>query len=118
MQETLIERMNHAAAHCETMFDAEWEAEQLRHGAKRIEVLEANLRPDWDEAGEAATLAAAAEDADEWMALIERLHDHGRGPWKFSEPDSLEKLRGCRRALRRFLTPNAEVTGLAPEKGD
>lgn len=69
------------------------------------------LRPEWDTVGEALTLAAAAEDADEWMALIERLHNNGRGPWKFSEPDSLEKLRGCRQALRRFLTPNLEVRG-------
>ena len=68
--------------------------------------LRGTLRPERDDAGEAMTLAAAAEDADEWLALIERLHKYGRGPWKFSQPDSLEKLRGCRRALRRFLTPN------------
>ena len=71
----------------------------------------AMLRADWDEAGEATTLAAAAEDADEWMALIERLHNDGRGPWKFSDATSLERLRGCRMALRRFLTPNAKVRG-------
>lgn len=70
----------------------------------------AMLRTEWDEDGEAATLAAAAEDADEWLALIERLHNDGRGPWKFSDATSLERLLGCRRALRRFLTPNVELT--------
>ena len=83
-------RMRQVSALCD-------EAERLR----------SEMRPEWDDAGEATTLAAAAEDADEWMALIERLHNSGLGPWKFSQPDSLEKLRGCRRALRRFLTPNA-----------
>ena len=73
--------------------------------------LRMNQRAEWDDEGEANTLAAAAEDADEWLALIERLHKDGRGPWKFSQADSLEKLRGCRRALRLFLTPNAAVTG-------
>src|SRR5574337_513308 len=33
------------------------------------------LRPEWNEEGEAMTLASAAEDADEWLALIERLHN-------------------------------------------
>ena len=37
MKETLTERMRHAAAHCETLYDAEWEAQQLRDGAKEIE---------------------------------------------------------------------------------
>lgn len=64
---------------------------------------EATLRPEWDVDGEPLSLAAAAEDADEWLGLIERLHAEGRGPWKFSDTNSLEKLRGCRRALRRFL---------------
>lgn len=76
----------------------------------------AMLRAEWNEEGEAATLAAAAEDADEWMALIERLHNEGRGPWKFSDATSLEKLRGCRRALRRFLTPNTRSTTYSSDK--
>ena len=42
-------------------------------------------------------------DADEWLALIERLHNNGRGPWKFSDPESAGKLRGCRASLRRFI---------------
>ena len=67
--------------------------------------LRSEMRPEWDAAGEAQTLAAAAEDADIWLALIERLHNDGRGPWKLSDATSLEKLLGCRRALRRFLTP-------------
>lgn len=57
----------------------------------------------WDDAGEATTLVAAAADADEWLALIERLHNNGCGPWKFSDPDSAVKLRGCRASLRRFI---------------
>ena len=46
---------------------------------------------------------AAAADADEWLALIERLHNNGRGPWKFSDPESAGKLRGCRASLHRFI---------------
>ncbi len=80
------------------------QCEPCRTEAERDRLL-AMLRPVWNEVGEAETLAAAAEDADEWLALIERLHQMGR--WKFSEADSAEKLRGCRAALRRFLTPNA-----------
>lgn len=57
----------------------------------------------WDDAGEATTLAAAAADADEWLALIEQLHNNGRGPWKFSDPESAGKLRGCRASLHRFI---------------
>lgn len=87
-----------------------WPAVKMRQISAlcdEAERLRAEMKPEWDEAGEAKTLAAAAEDSDEWMALIERLHNNGRGPWKFSQPDSLQKLRGCRAALRRFLTPNA-----------
>lgn len=69
------------------------------------------LRPEWNEEGEAMTLASAAEDADEWLALIERLHNDGLGPWKFSDAHSLDRLRGCRRALRHFLVANVEVRG-------
>ena len=72
--------------------------------------------PVWEN-GFAANLAAAAEDADKWMELIERLHNDGAGPWKFSQRDSLAKLRACRRILRGFLSPNVKVTGAAPEKG-
>lgn len=61
--------------------------------------------PEWDDDGMPQNLLAAAEDADEWLALIERLH--GLRRWKFSEPDSLAKLRACRSELRRFMTPNA-----------
>lgn len=75
---------------------------------ERIEELEADSRPEWNDIGEAATLAGAAEDADEWLALIERLHHAGR--WKFSDSDSAEKLRGCRQVLRRFLTPRLVVS--------
>ena len=57
----------------------------------------------WDGAGEATTLAAAAANAGEWLALIERLHNNGRGPWKFSDPASIGNLKGCRAALHRFI---------------
>ncbi len=77
--------------------------EGIEDGAHRIAQI---LAPKWNDDGEATNLTSAAEDADEWLALIERLHNDGRGPWKFSDATSLERLRGCRRALRRFLTPN------------
>ena len=79
-----------------------WETEPFFSAAQMAALAP---RAEWDDAGEAASLAAAAEDADEWLALIERLHESGR--WKFSEADSAEKLRGCRRALRRLLASNA-----------
>ena len=76
---------------------------ELIRRLRAAEKLQAALVPEWDEGGEARTLAAAAYDADEWMALIQRLNDSGRGPWKFSDPESAEKLRGCRKALKRLL---------------
>ena len=76
---------------------------ELIRRMRAAEKLQAALVPEWDEVGEARTLAAAAYDADEWMALIQRLNDSGRGPWKFSDPESAEKLRGCRKALKRLL---------------
>jgi len=69
----------------------------------------------WDNDGEATTLAAAAADADEWLALIERLHNNGRGPWKFSDPESLEKLKGCRASLHKFI--DAERAKVESTKG-
>ena len=72
-------------------------AEMLELAMKTIDEL------GWDDAGEATTLAAAAADADEWLALIEQLHNNGRGPWKFSDPESAGKLRGCRASLHRFI---------------
>ena len=56
--------------------------------------------PEWI-AGEPANLQAAARDADEWLALIQRLNDAGR--WRFSQPDSRAKLDGCRVALSKIL---------------
>lgn len=64
--------------------------------------------------GEPQNLQAAAADADEWLALIERLHAAGR--WQFSESDSRYKLACCRDALQRFLRPNVEAKGLAPKR--
>lgn len=72
-------------------------AEMLEPAMKTIDEL------GWDDAGEATTLAAAAADADEWLALIERLHNNGRGPWKFSDPESAGNLSGCRASLHRFI---------------
>lgn len=57
--------------------------------------------PVWVE-GRPANLAAAAKDADEWLALIQRLNDAGH--WKFSEPDSRARLDGCRAALAAMST--------------
>ena len=38
-EDQLVDRMRHAACHCEGQFDAEWEALQLRDGADEIERL-------------------------------------------------------------------------------
>ena len=57
--------------------------------------------PQWSESGEAVNLHAAAEDAEEWLALIQRLH--GAGKWHFSKSDTADKLAGCRAALRKQL---------------
>lgn len=64
-------------------------------------------KAEWNEYGIPTNLLAAAEDADEWLALIERLNAADK--WKFSEPDSLKKLRSCRAELRRFMAPNDAV---------
>lgn len=66
--------------------------------------------PSWDSAGQPTNLAAAAADAGEWLALIERLV--ASGAWKFGQPDSMERLRGCRAQLARLLPGPARV---APE---
>lgn len=50
-------------------------------------------------------MAAAALDADEWLALIERLNDAGR--WPLSESDSRAKLAACRRALQMIVAHGA-----------
>lgn len=44
MDETLTERMRHAAVHVE-VYDQEWEATQLRDGAAEIERLREALKP-------------------------------------------------------------------------
>lgn len=47
MKETLTERMRHAAAHVE-LYDQQWEAEQLRDGAKALDKLREWMREtDW-----------------------------------------------------------------------
>lgn len=81
----------------------------IYEAVEEIEMLRDELRPMWNDAGEAATLAAAAEDADEWLLLIERLH--GRGVWKFPDGESLQKLRCCRESLRSRLRHNAKLKG-------
>ena len=59
------------------------------------------MGPIWFE-GAPENLEAAAEDADKWLELIERLHAAGR--WQFGDPESLQKLSACRTILRRYLT--------------
>ena len=80
------------------------QCEPCKTAAERDE-LKREFAPTWNEAGEPTTLAAAAEDADEWLALIEKLH--GRGVWQFSERESLQNLRDCRESLRSHLRSNA-----------
>ena len=66
----------------------------------RKDAVLAESAPEWRD-GVAANLRAAAEDAEMWLELIQRLHAAGR--WKFSEPDSVKRLAGCREALRKQL---------------
>lgn len=70
-----------------------------------IPLRHAQQAPEWD-GGEPANLQAAARDADEWLALIQRLNDAGR--WRFSQPDSRSKLDGCRAALSKILCAPAQ----------
>jgi len=70
-----------------------------------IPLRHAQQAPEWD-GGEPVNLQAAARDADEWLALIQRLNDAGR--WLFSQPDSRSKLDGCRAALSKILCAPAQ----------
>lgn len=55
--------------------------------------------------GEPYNLAAAAEDAYEWLWLMDRMTSCGT--WRFGRADSAPKLRRCMEELRRVLgTPN------------
>lgn len=78
-----------------------------------IPLRHAQQAPEWD-GGKPANLQAAARDADEWLALIQRLNDAGR--WLFSQPDSRPKLDGCRAALSKILCAPAPA-GCADDKG-
>ncbi len=72
--------------------------------------------PEWD-GGEPANLQAAARDADEWLALIQRLNDAGR--LRFSQPDSRPKLDGCRAALSKILcAPAQQAVPMTDEQVD
>lgn len=76
----------------------------------------AQQAPEWD-GGEPANLQAAARDADEWLALIQRLNDAGR--WRFSQPDSRSKLDGCRAALSKILcAPAQQAVPMTDEQVD
>ncbi len=90
----------------------QYTADQMRAYARAamLAAAPAVSAPAWDGEGVAMNLAAAAMDAGEWLALIERLHSAGR--WPFSEPDSLAKLQGCRASLAAQLAAfPAPVTG-------
>lgn len=76
----------------------------------------AQQAPEWD-GGKPANLQAAARDADEWLALIQRLNDAGR--WQFSQPDSRAKLDGCRSALSKILcAPAQQAVPMTDEQVD
>lgn len=55
----------------------------------------------WDDDGQPLTMEAATADALEWLLVMERLVDAGH--WKFSLPESRDKLRRCREHLERKL---------------
>lgn len=70
--------------------------------------------PKWDKDGQPANLPAAAEDADEWLALLERNISEGSGQWKQT---TLTKLRACRASLRKFLpAEDMPKAAMVPEK--
>ena len=54
----LLDRMHHAASHCETLYDAEWEAQQLRDAAAEID-------------RQAAEIARLTEERDAYRASSE-----------------------------------------------
>ena len=78
--------------------------DKLMQAANEIGRLRSELIPAWNDAGEAATLAAAAEDAIKWLDLIESLN--ASGAWKFSG-ENLQRLRGCQASLRARLRYNS-----------
>lgn len=53
--------------------------------------------PKWNNDGEAVNLEAAAADAGVWLEMMERFVINGT--WRFSLPDTLERLRACRNSL-------------------
>lgn len=59
------------------------------------------VKPSWTD-GIPDNLAAAAADASEWLALIERCVQAGR--WHFGLPDSLSKLQACMAQLDLHLS--------------
>lgn len=81
-----------------------------------IPLRHAQQAPEWD-GGKPANLQAAARDADEWLALIQRLNDAGR--LRFSQPDSRPKLDGCRAALSKILcAPAQQAVPMTDEQVD
>jgi len=75
-EESLVDRMRHAACHCEGQFDAEWEAAQLREGANEIERLSKTLQ-------QVLIDAQSQEVLFEWWTPIELALTHN------------VELRGC-----------------------
>lgn len=66
------------------------------------------VKPSWTD-GIPDNLAAAAADASEWLALIERCVQAGR--WRFGKPDSMGRLRACIAQLDRHLSEPHQDTG-------
>ena len=97
--------------------DRHFVSNRLHEIARAILALRpAQHAPEWD-GGEPANLQAAARDADEWLALIQRLNDAGR--WLFSQPDSRPKLDGCRAALSKILcAPAQQAVPMTDEQVD
>lgn len=83
-------------------------------GLSRLITDAQQIRAKWDENGEPMTLVAAAADAVVWLWLMERKYDDGT--LLFQDPLNIERMRGCHRALKRFLTP--AIADEQPKTGD
>jgi len=106
--------MRHAATHCETLHDAEWEAQQLRDAAAEIERQAAEIARLTEERdafrasseirganGEAMRALLAAE-RERWMAALRLQHDYRGACPDDSQPTARDPNCPACRALIDF----------------